>query len=65
MAAPQEQTSLADLIRLQAQQMSQLLAAVNGLVTLQTAATAAPPDAAASATAAAVTDGAAVPSFQP
>ncbi|XP_046990483.1 SH3 domain-containing protein C23A1.17-like [Schistocerca americana] len=43
MASPQEQASLSDLVRFQAQQMTQLLAAINGLVTLQTAASSAPP----------------------
>ncbi|XP_049805770.1 uncharacterized protein LOC126248636 [Schistocerca nitens] len=43
MPSPQEQASLSDLVRFQAQQMTQLLAAVNGLVTVQTTATTAPP----------------------
>ncbi|XP_047100782.1 uncharacterized protein LOC124719359 [Schistocerca piceifrons] len=43
MASPQEQASVSDVVRFQSQQMTQLLAAINGLVTLQTAATLAPP----------------------
>ncbi|XP_049813627.1 uncharacterized protein LOC126260345 [Schistocerca nitens] len=42
MASPQEQASLSDLVLFQAQQMTQLLAAINGLVTLKTAATSVP-----------------------
>ncbi|XP_049763846.1 uncharacterized protein LOC126092349 [Schistocerca cancellata] len=43
MASPQEQSLLSDLVRFQAQQMTQLLPTINGLVTLQTAATSVPP----------------------
>ncbi|XP_049790397.1 mucin-7-like [Schistocerca nitens] len=43
MALPQEQSSLSDLVHFQAQKMTQLLAAINGPVTQQTAATSAPP----------------------
>ncbi|XP_049806677.1 neural Wiskott-Aldrich syndrome protein-like [Schistocerca nitens] len=43
MASPQEQASLSALVRFQAHQMTQLLAAINGLVTPQTATTSAPP----------------------
>ncbi|XP_046986171.1 formin-like protein 3 [Schistocerca americana] len=44
MASPQEHASLSDLVRFKAQQMTQMLAAMNGLVTLQKiAATSAPP----------------------
>ncbi|XP_049766435.1 uncharacterized protein LOC126095724 isoform X2 [Schistocerca cancellata] len=43
MASSQEQASLSDLVLFQAQQMTQLLAAVNGLITLQAAAAMTPP----------------------